>query len=219
MKTCIVVDGVSKRFKDTIVLNEVGLEVKEGTIVGIIGCNGSGKTMLMKIICGLVKPSSGTVWVQGKQIGKEIDFPENIGLIIETPGFINFQSGYTNLKNLAQMQGKITDKEIKDTMELVGLDPNNKKWVGKYSLGMRQRLGIAQAIMEQPDVILLDEPMNGLDKKGVALVREILLELKRSGKTILLASHNMEDIKILCDEVYEIDEGILSKCEEMGGEE
>lgn len=213
MKDCIVVEKVSKQFKENKILQEVSLTIKEGTIVGIIGCNGSGKTMLMKIICGLLRPTSGKVFVQDKQIGKDVDFPEGVGVIIETPGFINFQSGYTNLKNLADMQHKIAKEEIENTMRMLGLDPKNRKRVGKYSLGMKQRLGIAQAIMENPDVIILDEPMNGLDKQGIALMRELLLDLKQQGKTILLASHNMEDINLLCDEVYEMDHGMLEKLE------
>ena len=165
----------------------------------------------MKCICGFVKPTEGTVRVDGKQIGKDCDFPENVGIIIETPGFIPYYSGYRNLKLLADLNKKIDGDKIKETMKQVGLDPNLKRHVKKYSLGMRQRLGLAQAIMENPDLLILDEPMNGLDKEGVADMRKYLLELKEQGKTILIASHSSEDIEILCDTVCEMDKGVLSK--------
>ena len=167
--------------------------------------------MLMKCICGFVKPTSGTVFVDGKQIGKDCDFPDNVGIIIETPGFIPYYSGYKNLKLLADLNKKIGSDKIKETMKQVGLDPNMKRHVKKYSLGMRERLGLAQAIMENPDLLILDEPMNGLDKDGVADMRKYLLKLKEQGKTILIASHSAEDIEILCDTVCEMDKGELTR--------
>ncbi len=153
--------------------------------------------------------TEGKVFVAGKQIGAEIDFPESIGVIIETPGFLTNLSGRKNLEILAGLRGKISKTEICAAMERAGLNPNLKKAVSKYSLGMRQRLGIAQAIMENPDLLVLDEPFNGLDKHGVSDIRKILSGLKEQGKTILLASHNSEDIRILCDRVYEMDGGRL----------
>jgi ABC-2 type transport system ATP-binding protein len=149
------------------------------------------------------------VIVDGKEIGKDIDFANNIGIIIETPGFLKSYSGYKNLEYLASIKHVIGKAEIQKSMQIVGLNPNDKKKVGKYSLGMRQRLGIAQAIMENPDILILDEPMNGLDNNGVKDVREILLNLRDEGKSIILASHNKEDIEVLCDEVYEMDQGNL----------
>lgn len=211
MSNIIEVKDVSKRFKEHQVLKNVSLSVEEGSICGLVGLNGSGKTVLMKVICGFVIPESGEVFVRGKQIGKDCDFPENVGAIIENPGFSQYISGFQNLKNLASIQKKIDDKRIRDVMLEMGLDPDNKKWVAKYSLGMRQRLGIAQAIMEYQDILILDEPMNGLDKQGVADVRKILLGLKEQGKTILLASHNQNDIDALCDVVYEMDRGEITK--------
>lgn len=211
MSSIIEVKNISKSFKNAQVLKSVSLEVEEGTICGLVGLNGSGKTVLMKAICGFLLPDEGEVLVRGKRIGKDCDFPENVGAIIENPGFSQFISGFKNLKNLASIQNKIDDEKIRDTMRLVGLDPDSKKWVSKYSLGMRQRLGIAQAIMEDQDILILDEPMNGLDKQGVADVRKILLELKEQGKTIILASHNMSDIDILCDKVYEMDAGEITE--------
>lgn len=195
----------------TDILKDISVSFERGKIHGLIGRNGSGKTMLMKCICGFVKPNSGEITVDGKQVGKDCDFPQSMGVIIETPGFIPYYSGYKNLKLLAELRGKIGGGEIKNTMHRVGLDPELKRPVRKYSLGMRQRLGLAQAIMENPDLLILDEPMNGLDKEGVADMRQYLLELKSQGKTILIASHSAEDIDALCDTVYEMDKGKLQK--------
>ena len=195
----------------TDILKDISVSFERGKIHGLIGRNGSGKTMLMKCICGFVKPNSGEITVDGKQVGKDCDFPQSMGVIIETPGFIPYYSGYKNLKLLAELRGKIGGGEIKNKMHRVGLDPELKRPVRKYSLGMRQRLGLAQAIMENPDLLILDEPMNGLDKEGVQDMRQYLLDLKSQGKTILIASHSAEDIDALCDTVYEMDKGKLQK--------
>lgn len=211
MESIIKVDNVIKKFGSEIALNNVSIEFERGKIYGIVGRNGSGKTVLFKTIIGFLKPTSGRVFVGGKEIGKDTDFADNIGIIIETPGFLSSYSGYKNLEYLASIKNMIGKKEIKESMERVGLDPGSKKKVGKYSLGMRQRLGIAQAIMENPDILILDEPMNGLDNQGVKEVREILLNLKEEGKSIILASHNKEDIEALCDKVYEMDHGKLTE--------
>jgi ABC-2 type transport system ATP-binding protein len=191
------------------ILNEINLDFEEGKIHGLIGRNGSGKTMLMKCICGFVKPQTGTICVDGKLIGKEIDYPHDAGIIIETPGFLSYYSGYKNLYMLAGLKGKAGKNEIKEAMTSVGLDPNLKRHVGKYSLGMRQRLGLAQAIMENPSLLILDEPFNGLDKEGVKDMREYLLSYKEQGKTIIIASHFAEDIEVLCDTVHEMEKGKL----------
>ncbi len=196
--------------KNTI-LRDISITFEQGKIHGLIGRNGSGKTMLMKCICGFVKPTSGEILVDGKHIGKDCDFPANTGIIIETPGFIPYYSGYKNLKLLADLRHKIDTKTIKTTMVNVGLDPELKCHVRRYSLGMRQRLGLAQAIMENPDLLILDEPMNGLDKDGVSDMRQYLLNLKEQGKTILIASHSTEDIEMLCDTVCEMDKGKLEQ--------
>ncbi|MDD5948084.1 MAG: ATP-binding cassette domain-containing protein [Oscillospiraceae bacterium] len=206
----ITVNALFLTIKKTEILKDINISFVKGQIHGLIGRNGSGKTMLMKCICGFVRPTSGTIQVAGKQIGKDCDFPENIGIIIETPGFIPYYSGYKNLKLLADLNKKITGEQVKEAMRQVGLDPELKRHVRKYSLGMRQRLGLAQAIMENPDLLILDEPMNGLDKQGVSEMREYLLELKEQGKTILLASHSAEDIAVLCDTVCEMDKGVLT---------
>lgn len=207
----ITVSNLNLTLQKNEILKNITVEFERGKIHGLIGRNGSGKTMLMKCICGFVKPTSGEIVVDGKRIGKDCDFPKNAGIIIETPGFIPYYSGYKNLKLLADLNKKISREDIKKTMEQVGLDPELKRHVRKYSLGMRQRLGLAQAIMENPDLLILDEPMNGLDKDGVADMRKYLLDLKSQGKTILIASHSAEDIDILCDTVCEMDKGLLKK--------
>lgn len=189
------------------ILQDISAAFETGKIHGLIGRNGSGKTVLMKCICGFMKPTSGEVFVGGKQIGKEVDFAPDTGVIIETPGFVPFYSGYRNLKILAGLNHKIGKEEIEEVMRTVGLDPKLKRHVKKYSLGMRQRLGIAQAIMEKPKLLILDEPFNGLDKEGVEQMRSYFLELKKQGVTILLSSHTSEDIKLLCDTVTEMEKG------------
>lgn len=205
----IEVDHVFLTLKKTAILTDISVNFERGKIHGLIGRNGSGKTMLMKCICGFVNPTNGMITVDGKQIGKDCDFPENTGIIIEIPGFIPYYSGYKNLKQLASLQKKITADDIRSAMRAVGLDPELKRHVRKYSLGMKQRLGLAQAIMEDPALLILDEPMNGLDKDGVSDMRQYLLALKDRGKTILIASHSAEDIDVLCDTVYEMDKGKL----------
>ena len=206
MKDGIIVEHVYKSFGKEKVLEDVNLTIEKGKIFGVVGNNGSGKTVLMKCICGFLQADSGKITVNGKVIGKDCDFPESLGVIIETPGFLPNISGYKNLKILAGLKAAIGKKEILDSLERVGLDPHMKKHVAKYSLGMRQRLGIAQAIMEDPDVLILDEPFNGLDKNGVKHMRELLKELKNQGKSILLASHNAQDIEELCDDVHEMED-------------
>lgn len=192
------------------ILENVDFTCQKGQICGVVGRNGSGKTMLMKCICGFVKPTSGEIQVDGQVIGKDIDFIPNAGIIIETPGFIPNYSGYKNLQLLASIQNRIDKTRIREVMQMVGLDPDMKRCVKKYSLGMRQRLGLAQAIMEDPSVLVLDEPFNGLDKEGVVEMRQYLLQLKDAGKAIMVCSHSSEDIAVLCDRVYEMEHGKLT---------
>ena len=203
----IQVNDIVLRFKKDILLDHVSYQCEQGKMHGIVGRNGSGKTLLMKCICGFIRPNEGHIYVRDKEIGKDIDFTPDTGIIIETPGFIPYYSGYRNLKVLAAINNRISRKDIENAMYQVGLDPTMKKRVATYSLGMRQRLGIAQAIMEDPSLIILDEPFNGLDKHGVEEMREYFLSLKKKGKTILLTSHNTEDIEYLCDTVVEMDHG------------
>lgn len=206
MDNIIEVKNVSKNFRETRALDNISLDFERGKIHGIIGRNGSGKTVLMKCICGFMTPTSGEVSVNGEKV-RPSKAQENIGLIIETPGFIGGKSGLRNLQYLLRLRGKSDRSTAENAMRAVGLDPANKKPVRKYSLGMRQRLGIAQAIMENPELLILDEPMNGLDNQGVEDMRGLFAELRERGKTILLASHSNEDIRALCDTVCELDHG------------
>ncbi len=207
MQNIIEVRNVTKQFKEFKALDDVSLSFERGKIHGLIGRNGSGKTVLFKCICGFLKTDKGEITVNGKRIGKDIEAPKDIGVIIETPGFLPNYNGYQNLNFLAGINGKIKKEDILRVIRRVGLDPKSKKHVGKYSMGMRQRLGIAQAIMENPELLILDEPMNGLDNQGAQDVRKLLMELREQGKTIILASHNKEDIAVLCDTVAAIDRG------------
>ena len=210
MKTVIQLENLSKSFGEDLVLKQVNREFEEGKIHGIVGNNGSGKTVMMKCICGFLRPNSGAIFVNHKQVGRETDFPEDIGIIIETPGFLPHLSGFQNLKILASLQQKANDLTIRAVLEKVGLDPDIRKPVGKYSLGMRQRLGLAQALMEDPGLLILDEPLNGLDKNGAQHIRGIIKGLRDEGKTVILASHNQIDIDELCDTVCEMDAGVLT---------
>lgn len=211
MKKMIEVKNVTKKFKNDVVIERVNLELYDNRIYGFVGRNGSGKSVLFKLLSGYMRPDEGNIIVDGKQLGKEYDFPEKMGALIEAPGFLWYESGFANLRFLAKIQNKISDDDVKEAINMVGLDPESNKHVGKYSLGMKQRLGIAQAIMEKPDILILDEPMNGLDEVGVKQIRELIISYKMEGKIILLASHNKEDIEILCDEVYKIENGYLCK--------
>ncbi len=210
MDAAIRVEHVYKTFGQEQVLKDVSHDFEEGKIHGIIGNNGSGKTVLMKCICGFLLPTKGKILVHYKQVGKDVDFPDNLGIIIETPGFLPSLTGIKNLQILASLKRRINNASVRDAIIRVGLNPDMKKPVNKYSLGMRQRLGIAQAIMENPSLLILDEPFNGLDKRGVEEMRKLILGLREQGKTIVLASHNGQDIDVLCDTVCEMDSGILT---------
>lgn len=211
MKYAVEVSQVSKFYGKNQVLKDVNLNLPAGKIYGLVGRNGSGKTVLMKCICGFIHAEQGDIHVHGKQIGKDVEFAQDIGFIIESPGFLPQYDAYRNLSYFYSVKNKIDKELIEKYIRLVGLDPKDKKKVGKYSMGMKQRLGIAQAIMESPSLIIVDEPFNGLDIAGVEEIRKLFLEMKEEEKTIILVSHNREDINILCDEVYEMDNGLLSK--------
>ncbi len=218
MSEYIEVTGVRKKIRNMYLIDKVSLTIAKGRTVGFVGNNGSGKTLLLKLISGLYRVTDGIIIVDGKILGRDVDFPDNMGVIIETPGFISNMSGYKNLRMLAKIKNKISDEDIREAIKFVGLDPDDKKLVGKYSLGMRQRLGLAQAIMEKPDILILDEPFNGLDRAGCEEMRNYLLKLKSQGKTILIASHLDKDIELLCDDVYQMDQGkiISSKIKDAG---
>ncbi len=207
----IEIRNVTKEFREYKALDDVSLTFEKGKIHGVIGRNGSGKTVLFKCICGFLKADKGEIFISGQKLGKDIEAPPDVGVIIENPGFLPGYTGYQNLSFLAGIRKRISKKDIENIMARVGLDAAGKKHVGKYSLGMKQRLGIAQAIMENPSLLLLDEPMNGLDNQGVEEIRMLLMKLRDEGKTILLASHNKEDISVLCDTVVELDKGRIVK--------
>ena len=207
----IKVNNVCKKFGKEQVLSNINICFEKGKIHGLVGRNGCGKTVLLRIICGLYKPTAGMVFVNGKHIGYDVEFPDSTGILIENPGFVPYYTGKKNLHILAALNPKSSDEMIKHTLELVGLPVDSRKSVSKYSLGMRQRLGIAQALMEDPELLILDEPMNGLDNRGVEDMRSLLKKLREEGKTILLASHNPMDIEELCDTVCEMDAGILKR--------
>ncbi len=210
MDYAVQVNNVTKQFKEATALNQVTVSFEKGKIYGIIGRNGSGKTVLFKCICGLIPVTQGEITVLGQSIGDGLKVPKGVGAIIETPGFLPNVSGYRNLYYLASLSGKPDRQRIREVINMVGLDPDSRKHVGHYSMGMRQRLGLAQAIMENPEVLILDEPMNGLDNETVESIRAFLLGQKEQGKTIILASHSKEDISQLCDVVYQMDAGVLS---------
>lgn len=214
MRTDIIrAENLSKTFSGRSVLDKVSFSCKEGEIIGFVGYNGCGKSVLFKCICGFLKPDSGEIHISLPDGKKNIC--GNAGIIIEEPAFLRNKSGMKNLEFLYGIRNKSNRKYLEEVMRKVGLEPNNRKSVGHYSLGMRQRLAIAQAIMENPPILILDEPMNGLDKRGVEEMRSIFLKLKEEGKAILMASHNKEDISVLCDRVYEIDDGKLNEIENI----
>ena len=195
----IKLDNIGKSIKGNQVLNQVSFEFESGKIYGIYGRNGSGKTMLMRTILGLIHSDHGSVTIDGKIIGKDIDFPESVGAMIENPGFFPYATGYENLKMLADIKGKIDENDIREAIQKVGLDDQEKRVVAKYSMGMKQRLAIAQAIMEKPDLLVLDEPTNALDQEGVDVFRKIIQSEAKRGTLIIISSHNKEDIDILSD--------------------
>lgn len=210
MKSKVSIRNVCKKFDNKIILEHVNFEVPNNQIVGIIGRNGSGKTVLLKIICGLYIPTSGQIKIDGKII--DSDRPNNISALIDT-GFLNNETGLKNLKILSSLTKNINLNDIYKVMEVVGLNPNNKTKYKNYSTGMKQRLKFAQILLDNNDLLILDEPFNGIDKETVKLFRTIILDLKNGGKTILITSHYQEDINLLCDIVYEMDAGKLKKVE------
>ena len=210
MQYAVEIKNVTKQFKETTALKNVSVSFEKGKIYGIVGRNGSGKTVMFKCICGLLAVTDGEISVLGQTIGDGLRVPKGVGAVIETPGFLPNASGYRNLYYLAALSGKPDKKKIRDAITMVGLDPDSRKFVGNYSMGMRQRLGLAQAIMEDPGLLILDEPLNGLDKHGVKEMRELIKGLQAAGKTILLASHNQGDIDALCDTVCEMDAGVMT---------
>ena len=207
----VLVKSISKSLKGKTILSDINLDLKSGTVYGFVGRNGSGKTMLFRALAGLMNIDSGEIVYQGKVLHKDISIPPNLGIVLENAGLYPEFTGFKNLQLLAKLNGKIDDNAIVEAIKLVGLDPYDKRTYRKYSLGMKQRIIIAQAIMEKPDIIMLDEPTNALDESGVSEIRNIILQEKERGALVLLASHNKEDITLLADKVYFMDNGLLSE--------
>jgi len=201
--------GIMKRFGKNTVLDNVDFRLPKGVIYGICGPNGTGKSVFLRILSGLIKPDSGAVEVFRQLIGRDVEFAPSTGILIDNPGFLLANSGRRNLELLASVSGKATKERVADAIRQVGLDPNDRRPVSTYSSGMRQRLGLAQAIMEDPDLLILDEPTNGLDFEGQKEIYSYLIELRAQGKTILITSHNRDELKILCDEIYTLSYGKL----------
>ncbi len=207
----IIVKSATKYIKKALILDDVNIQLTGGKIYGLKGPNGSGKTMLMRLLCGLIRPTSGEVWIDGKKLGKDMDFPESVGLLIENPAFLPNYTGYENLELLAQIRGKIGAEEICQSLLEVGLEPDDPRRYRKYSLGMKQRLGIAAAIMEKPDLLIVDEPTNALDDSGVEQICTILRRERERGALVVIACHDSRLLETLSDEIYKIYEGKVTK--------
>ena len=205
----ITVTHASKEIHGAKVLKDVNMMLESGKVYGFLGRNGSGKTMMMRAICGLITLTEGTIEVDGAVIGKGLDFPRNMGMLLETPVFLPERTGFENLRLLADIRGKITPDQMKKALEQVGLEPGDRRKVRKYSLGMRQRLGIACAVMEEPELLILDEPFNGLDENGCRLLRELICRYREKGCLILLACHDREELESLSDHIFRVDGGVF----------
>lgn len=211
MGSFIELDSVRKTIKNNVILDNVSFNLDKGNIYGFVGRNGSGKSMLFKAICGFLTLDYGTIRIDGQLLGQEIDFPPNLGVIIEKPALIPYMTGLENLTMLAAIRKKIKKEQIRNAMELVELNPDSRKKVREYSLGMKQRLAIAQAVMEEPDLLILDEPMNALDQQMTACVKQLLKKEQERGCTILLCSHIGGDVEELCNHLYEVENGAVSQ--------
>ena len=203
----IEIKNLNKKIKGAEVLKDINLHLEGGKVYGLKGKNGSGKTMLMRAVCGLILPTGGSITINGEQLGKQISFPRSVGILIENPSFIPGYTGLKNLSVLAAIQKRVGEDEIRETLEKIGLDPDDKRTYRKYSLGMKQRLGIAAAVMENPDIVILDEPINALDESGAKQVRTILKEQKERGAVCIIACPDSEELNFLSDEIIEIAEG------------
>lgn len=213
----IILNNVTKTIKRNTVVDKVNLELHSGTVYGLCGYNGCGKTMLMRLIAGLIIPTSGEIIMNGKKLGKQLDFPESMGILIENPSFLGGASGFENLKMLASIKNKISEDIIEKSITRVGLNPDDKKKYRKYSLGMKQRLGVAAAIMEAPDLIILDEPTNALDSDGVKIIQEIIKQEKARGALVIVTCHDKSILEDVSDVIYNIEHGKITSKQELGG--
>ena len=207
--TNIVIQNLSKTIKKNVVIQDISMELQSGTVYGFKGVNGSGKTMLMRLICGLIRPTQGEVSINGKVLGKDLSFPESVGVFLENPAFLGSYSGFQNLKLLASIKSVADDEAIRSALSRVGLRPDDHKKYRKYSLGMKQRLGIAAAIMERPDIVILDEPTNSLDADGVNLVKSVIKDEKKRGALVIISCHDAELLQDLSDETFLLEQGRL----------
>lgn len=208
--TEIKIENLVKTIKGNRVIDNISLTLTSPKIVGFKGINGSGKTMLMRLICGLIKPTEGKITINGKVLHKDISFPESVGILIENPAFLDGYSGFENLKMLASIKNIVKDYQIKDIIKAVGLNPDDKKHYKKYSLGMKQRLGIACALMESPDIIILDEPTNALDSDGITTVKELIVQKREEGALVIISCHDIDILKELSEEIYVLEQGKLT---------
>lgn len=215
----ITIKNITKKIRGNIVADDVNMTMKSGIVYGLCGYNGCGKTMLMRLIAGLIIPTKGEILFDNKILGKDIDFPESMGILIESPAFLDGLSGFDNLKLLSSIQGKIDDERIKKTISRVGLDPKDKKKYRKYSLGMKQRLGIAAAIMESPELIILDEPTNALDSDGVELTKRLIDEERQRGALVIMTCHDRSILEGVCDVIYSIEHGRITDEKILNSEE
>lgn len=207
----IKIKNATKIIRKAVILKDIQLELESGMIYGLQGPNGGGKTMLMRLIAGLIRPNRGTVFVDGKELGKELDFPPSVGLLIENPGFLPNYTGFKNLKLLAQLQGRADTEQIRQTLTEVGLNPDDSRKYRKYSLGMKQRLGIAAVLMEKPDLILLDEPTNALDKEGVEQICALIRRERERGALIIMSCHDAKILESLADQIITVVDGDARK--------
>ena len=205
----IEIKNATKEIKKNVVLNDISLCLKSGKVYGIQGVNGSGKTMLMRAICGLIRLSSGSICIDDKIVGKDIEFPDNVGVLIENPGLIENYTGFKNLRTLADVKKITSDEEIRELLTKLNLEPEDKRKVKKYSLGMKQKIGIAEAFIDKPDLIILDEPFNALDAKSVEIVKAMIKEYRNDDRLILISCHDAGTLKEVCDEIYSMEEGKL----------
>lgn len=212
----VVVQDLSKDIKGRTVLDHVSIEAPSGCVTGLAGVNGSGKTMLMRAIAGLIRPSSGSITIDGQRLWQDMEFPPSVGLLIENPAFLGGRTGYENLRLLASIRSRASDERIRKVIEYVGLDPNDRRRFSKYSLGMKQRLGLAAAIMERPSLLMLDEPTNALDSAGVEMLKSLVRGSRKGGATVILACHDAHILRELSDQIFYLAEGHLDGYEKLG---